>query len=56
MAAITEIQTVALARSGDAVVAVATTARGAVADEFESARSDMTSPVVSSPTSSLHHF
>src|SRR5271169_710580 len=52
MAAITEIQTVALARSTAPGVAAAVTVR-AVAGEVESARSDMTSPFVSSFTSLL---
>jgi hypothetical protein len=47
MAAITEIQTVALARSAAAGIAEAVTVRG-VAEEVESARSDMASPFVSS--------
>src|SRR5579862_8917128 len=48
MAAITEIHTVALARSGAGVItAAAVTGRG-IADEVERARSDMASPLVSS--------
>src|SRR5215469_15732312 len=48
MSAITEIQTMALARSGAAgATATVTLRRTAVAGEAESARSDMTSP--------LHH-
>jgi hypothetical protein len=48
MAAITEIQTVALARPGVAgVTANVTLPRGAGRGELESARSDMTSPLVS---------
>src|SRR5579862_3675848 len=52
MAAVTEIQTVALARSGAAGATAATGRRGAV-EEVESARSDMTSPVISSSSRSL---
>src|SRR5246127_5461995 len=48
MAAITAIQTVALARSGVAGVTATVTLRLMVAGEAESARSDMTSPFVSS--------
>src|SRR5271169_3005252 len=56
MAAITEIQTAALARSGVAgVTATAMLRRGAVAGEVESAKSDMTSPFVSSLTSLLRN-
>jgi hypothetical protein len=48
MAAVTEIQTVALARSGaTGVIATARLRRGAGRGEVESARSDMTSPLVS---------
>src|SRR5579863_5937636 len=47
IAAITEIQTVALARSVAAgPIATAAGRRGAIAGEAESARSDMTSPVL----------
>src|ERR1700759_776890 len=46
MAAVTEIQTVALARSAAAgVIATATLRRGVGRGEVESARSDMTSPL-----------
>src|SRR5271165_2460051 len=56
MAAITEIQTTALARSGAAgATATAMLRRTAVAGEVESARSDMASPFASSLTSLLRN-
>src|SRR6201994_4246496 len=53
MAAITEIQTVALARSGAAGVTAAAVTRRGVVEEVERARSDITSPLISFPASSL---